>query len=172
MNDKAYDEKNSKDYEQNTLALNDALLKIENDKKLKATIAKLSEMTGVHRNTITNRGWPIQKLNKIKDSRKIEEKSRKEKISLNNSNIKESLEKKLNQARCEVVYWFNEYQDRKRFFEHSDKRLQKMRESRDYYKTLYETERNSLLEAKQELIELKERLALELTLMSSNQLKH
>ena len=172
MNDQAYDEKNSKDYEKNTLALNDALLKIENDKKLKATIAKLSEMTGVHRNTITNRGWPIQKLNKIKDSRKIEEKSRKEQISLNNSNIKESLEKKLNQARCEVVYWFNGYQDMKRFFEHSDKRLQKMRESRDYYKTLYETERNSLLEAKQELIELKERLALELTLMSSNQLKH
>ena len=52
MNDQAYDKKNSDDYEENTSLLKKALSDIESNKKLKATIAQLSAMSGVHRNTI------------------------------------------------------------------------------------------------------------------------
>lgn len=172
MNDQAYDKKNSDDYEENTFLLKKALSDIESNKKLKATIAQLSAMSGVHRNTISNRVWPVQELNKIKSIRKARKTVDKEKVRSNTVDIKKILEEKLTQARNEIIYWFNEYQDMKRFANHSDKQYQKMRDSRDYYKTLYEKDRISLLEAKQELIKLKEKSELELTQISSNQLKH
>lgn len=172
MNDQAYDKKNSDDYEENTSLLKKALSDIESNKKLKATIAQLSAMSGVHRNTISNRVWPVQELNKIKSMRKARKTADKEKVRSNTVDIKKILEEKLTQARNEIIYWFNEYQDMKRFADHSDKQYRKMRDSRDYYKTLYEKDRISLLEAKQELIKLKEKSELELTQISSNQLKH
>jgi len=58
----------------------------------------------------------------------------------------------------------------KRFFEHSDKRFQKMRESRDPYKTLYETDQKSLFDANQEIERLKK--LLEQRGISSDQLRH
>ena len=99
MNDQAYNQKNSEDYEENTLTLNNALLEIEGNKNLKATVAQLSKMTGIHRNTITNRSWPVQKLKQIKEKRKVEEKSREEKANQNTSDPKNALEDKLNQTR-------------------------------------------------------------------------
>ena len=127
-------------------------------------------MTVIHRNTITNRGWPFQKLNQLKDIRKAEEKSRKEKKAIDNADVKNVLEAKMIQAQNEVIYWFNEYQDIKRVAQHSDKRLQKMKESRDYYKQQYETERKSLLAAEQEIEHLKE--LVELNVVSSTKNKH
>lgn len=58
----------------------------------------------------------------------------------------------------------------KRFFEHSYKRFQKMRKSRDYYKTLYETDQKSLFDANQEIEQLKK--LLEQRGISSDQLRH
>ena len=58
----------------------------------------------------------------------------------------------------------------KRFFEHSDKRFQKMRESRDHYKTLYETYQKSLFDAEPEIERLKK--LLEQRGISSDQLRH
>lgn len=157
----AYDQKNSDDYDANTLLLEKALSDIKGNKRLKATVAQLSEMTGIHRNTISNRVWPVQELKQIRDSRKTEEKSRKEQVRLSTANVKNALEAKLSRTQSEVIYWFNEYQDIKRVAEHSDKRLQKMRESRDYYKTLSDTDKRSLSEAEQEIKKLRKMLALE-----------
>jgi len=172
MNDQAYDKKNNDDYEANTSLLKKAISDIESNKKLKATIAQLSEMCGVHRNTISNRVWPVQELARIKSNRKAREKANKEQVRSNDSDIKKNLEEKLTQARDEIIYWFNEYQDMKRFADHSDKKYQNMRESRDYYKALYETNQKLLLEAELELRILKEKLDLELTQVNANQLKH
>lgn len=157
----AYDQKNSDDYDANTLLLEKALSDIKGNKRLKATVAQLSEMTGIHRNTISNRVWPVQELKQIRDSRKTEDKSRKEQVRLSTANVKNALEAKLSRTQSEVIYWFNEYQDVKRVAEHSDKRLQKMRESRDYYKTLSDTDKRSLSEAEQEIKKLRKMLALE-----------
>ena len=157
----AYDQKNSDDYDANTLLLEKALSNIKGNKRLKVTVAQLSEMTGIHRNTISNRVWPVQELKQIRDSRRTEEKSRKEQVRLSTANVKNALEAKLSRTQSEVIYWFNEYQDIKRVAEHSDKRLQKMRESRDYYKTLSDTDKRSLSEAEQEIKKLRKMLALE-----------
>ena len=170
MSNEDYSQKNSDSFEVVTSALNNALIDIENDKKLKPTIAQLSKMTGIHRNTISNRVWPAQKLRKIKDARKTEEKSHEEQIRLSTTDVKNALEAKMIQARNEVIYWFNEYQDIKRVAQHSDKQLQKMRESRDYYKTQSDTDKMSLLEARQEIKKLRQMLALKD--VTPNQLMH
>lgn len=167
---KAYDQKNHDDYEANTLSLKKALSDIKGNKQLKATIAQLSEMTGIHRNTISNRVWPVQKLKQIRETRKTEEKSHEEQVRLSTTDVRNALEAKLSRAQSEVIYWFKEYQDTKRVAEHSNKRLQKMRESRGYYKTLSDTDKRSLLEAEQEIKKLKKMLALEDA--SSKQLMH
>tara|TARA_B100001179_G_scaffold204128_1_gene166684 strand:+ start:6643 stop:7155 length:513 start_codon:yes stop_codon:yes gene_type:complete len=161
MSNEAYDQKNRDDYDANTLLLEKALSDIKGNKRLKVTVAQLSEMTGIHRNTISNRVWPVQELKQIRDSRKTEEKSRKEQVHLSTNDVKNALEAKLSRTQNEVIYWFNEYQDIKRIAEHSDKRLQKMRESRDYYKTLSDTDKRSLSEAEQEIKKLRKMLALE-----------
>lgn len=160
MTEQAYDQKNSEDFEANTKSIKSALEKIKSNKKLKATVAQIVEMTGIHRNTISNRGWPVAELKAIKDSRKRKEQQEEQLERESANNTKVALEQSLHLTREEVVYWFNEYQDMKRFFEHSDKRFQKMRESRDHYKVLYEKERKSLLESEQEVERLKELLEL------------
>lgn len=58
----------------------------------------------------------------------------------------------------------------KRFFEHFKKRFEEMRKSRDHYKILYETERESLCNVEQEIEKLKESLKLES--ISSEQFRH
>lgn len=156
MINQAYDDSNNEEYEKNTSTINSALLEISKNKKLKATVTQLSKMTGIHRNTITNRIWPVQKIRQIKEKRKTEDKLEAEKINQDTSITQKSSQEILNQTQNEVIYWFNEYQDMKRYFKHSNKRFEKMRESRDYYKNLYEIYHQSLLNAEQEIENLKE----------------
>lgn len=160
MTEQSYDQKNSEDYEVNTAELNDALDKIESNKKLKATITELSKMTGIHRNTISNRIWPVKRLKKIKEARNKFEQEHQQLKSQNHNDVQNQLETKFESAKKEIVYWFNEFQDMKRFYEHSDKRFQKMRESRDHYKELYERERKLLLATQQEAEQLRDLLEL------------
>lgn len=167
MSNRTYDQKNKEDFEANTLALNNALREIESNKKLKATVAQLSKMTGIHRNTISNRVEPVQKLKLIKEKRISEAKAHNNQSP---SSFKKSVEEKLGQSQCEVIHWFNEYLNMKRFFEHSKKRFDEMRKSRDHYKMLFETERELLCNAEQELEKLKE--SLKLTNISSEQFRH
>lgn len=160
MRGQAYDQKNQDDFIEYSQALNEALLEIQNNKNLKATVAQLSKMTGVHRNTIANRVWPVQKLKEIKEARKLADQKREDQERRSAVDKKALLESQLSQTRKEVVYWFNEFQDMKRFYEHSDKRLHQMREARDHYKNLYETGRKSFLAAEQEIERLKDLLEL------------
>ena len=94
-----------------------------------------------------------------------------EQVRLSTTDVKNALEAKLSRTQNETVYWFNEYQDMKRVAQHSDKRLQQMRESRDYYKTLSETDKRSLSEAELEIKKLRKVLALEDTI-SKKQFMH
>ncbi|GAA5016663.1 hypothetical protein GCM10023206_28610 [Acinetobacter puyangensis] len=151
MNTKTYDQKNAEDYEENTLKLKKSLLEIENNPSLKATIAQLSKMAGIHRNTITNRDWPLKHLQRIKEKRSSkDEENKKQRIS-----DKTSLDEKLNQARQEVIYWFNQYQDIKLSFDHLHTQLKTQKESHAYYKNLYEEYQKKFLLAEQEIKRLK-----------------
>lgn len=72
MNHQAYDQKNKADFNDYTSTLEKALKEIENNKNLKASVAQLERMTGIHRNTISNREWPVKKLKEIKKEREKE----------------------------------------------------------------------------------------------------
>lgn len=154
MNNQAYDQKNSEDYEMNTLSINKALLEIEQDPKLKATIAQLSKMTGIHRNTITNRDWPIHKLKEIKDKRKLKNEESKNHMVVNEI----SLGEKLVLTQNEVIYWFNQYQDIKLSFENTNNQLKKLKESNNYYREMYEKHKKQVVLAELEINRLKELL--------------
>lgn len=147
MNNQAYDQKNSEDYEMNTLSINKALLEIEQDPKLKATIAQLSKMTGIHRNTITNRDWPIQKLKEIKNKRKLKDEESKNHMVVNEI----SLGEKLVLTQNEVIYWFNQYQDIKLSFENTNNQLKKLKESNNYYREMYEKHKKQVVLAELEI---------------------
>lgn len=73
MKQQAFEGRNREDFDQNTEALSMALQAIASDKKLKATISELSRVSGIHRNTIRNRRWPSERLEAIKEQRKLEE---------------------------------------------------------------------------------------------------
>lgn len=160
MSTQAYDQKNQNDFDEYSQTLNEALLEIQNNNKLKPTIAQLSYMTGIHRNTIRSRSWPVQKLNEIKESRAIKEQNKIESEKRNRLSTAEQLKENLDQTRAETVYWFNEYQDMKRSFEHSDKRFMKMRDAREYYMSMYEEEKKRLLKSEQEIDRLRDLLDL------------
>ena len=170
MSDQAYSAQNQKDFDGNTLAIENALLEINESKTLKATVSQLSKMTGIHRNTITNRIWPIQKLNEIKEKRKNEEKLRKQKENQKNSSVQNSSKEELDKILDEAIFWFNEYNDMEQKFESTLKRLEKMSESKDYYESLYKDTQKSLIEAKDDIQQLKE--LLKRMNIDSNQLRH
>lgn len=170
MSHYTYEQKNKENFEKNTLSLHKALQEIQRNQKLKVTVAQLSVMTGIHRNTIANRIWPVQELKKIKEKRKIQEKIIHEQEVDNINDSKKRLEEKLIQSQNEIIYWFNEYQDMKHFFQNSSKRFENMKESRNYYKRLYETDRKSLVNAQQEIKKLRE--LLELKVIISDQFRH
>ncbi|WP_180121516.1 hypothetical protein [Acinetobacter sp. YH12086] len=153
MNHQAYDQKNKADFNDYTSTLEKALKEIENNKNLKASVAQLERMTGIHRNTISNREWPVKKLKEIKKERE-KEKLREEQSCLQT----EPLDKKLTQVQNEVIYWFSMYQEMKVFFENTKQQLKKAKESRDYYEKLYKSGQKSFITAEQEIERLKDLL--------------
>ncbi|WP_020190335.1 hypothetical protein [Pseudomonas putida] len=102
----AFDNKNQEDFDRNTEILTNGLMQIAGSLKLKPTVAELSRITGIHRNTIRQRIWPGQRLSAIKESRALE--------ALRSKLAKEKkadpvtvLTDKLQASRLEVLHWFN-----------------------------------------------------------------
>jgi len=132
LKQQAFESRNKEDFDQNTEALSKALQAIASDNKLKATISELSRISGIHRNTIRNRRWPSERLEAIKEQRKLEElrvKLKKEKRQDPVSVLAEKLEK----SRLEVVYWFNQRNELEKTARALEVRLKSMSESRDFY---------------------------------------
>lgn len=132
MKQQAFESRNKEDFDQNTEALSKALQVIASDNKLKATISELSRISGIHRNTIRNRRWPSERLEAIKEQRRLEElriKLKKEKRQDPVSVLAEKLEK----SRLEVVYWFNKRNELEATARALEVRLKSMGDSRDFY---------------------------------------
>lgn len=150
MTTQAFDSRNKLDFEKNTEQLAQGILQIASDKSLKPTVAELSRITGIHRNTIRQRGWPMDKLEAIKENRLVEvmvQKVRAEK----KQDPKTILTQRLEKSRLEVLYWFNKYQNAESSCATFNKRLDGVLESRAYY-----VEQNAELSAmvKQQEIEI------------------
>lgn len=132
MTTQAFDSRNKLDFEKNTEQLAEGILQIASDKSLKPTVAELSRITGIHRNTIRMRGWPMEKLEAIKESRLVEVMVQKVKAE-KKQDPKTILMQRLEKSRLEVLYWFNRYRDVESSYATLDKRLTSVIESRDYY---------------------------------------
>ncbi|MFC4927917.1 MULTISPECIES: hypothetical protein [Delftia] len=61
--------KNARRFDAMTQAIEDALKKIESDRRLKTTEESLAELVGCSRGTLRNRGWPLTQLGDIKTAR-------------------------------------------------------------------------------------------------------
>ena len=132
MKQQAFESRNKEDFDQNTEALSKALQDIASDKKIKATISEVSRVSGIHRNTIRNRRWPSERLEAIKEQRKLEElrlKLNKEKRQDPVSVLAEKLEK----SRLEVVYWFNQRNELEQTARALEVRSENLEKSRDFY---------------------------------------
>lgn len=140
MTGQAFDDKNRIDFDRNTDVLAEGILKIASDNSLKPTAAELSRITGIHRNTIRQRKWPLERLEAIKDSRRVEVLAQRVKAE-KKQDPKTILMSRLEKSRLEVLYWFSRFQDSENSVFTLEKRLNTMRETRDYYVKELEKER-------------------------------
>jgi len=132
MSGQAFDAKNQRDFDVNTERLAQGIMQIASDTTLKPTVAELSRITGIHRNTIRQRDWPAKRLEAIKDNRRAEVLSQRVRAE-RKQDPKTVLMQRLEKSRLEVLYWFNRFQEAESSFASLDKRLMTVRESRDYY---------------------------------------
>lgn len=106
MTSAPYDQKNNETFEATTRALNEALKKIESDTSLRVNVTELAKIAGVHRNTIYQRQWPLERLTAIKANRKQqiadEALAKAEELSP---------QQRLEKSRLEIIYWFTELQE-------------------------------------------------------------
>ena len=70
------------------------------------------------------------------------------------------LMQRLEKSRLEVLYWFNRYQDSENSCATLDKRLDTVRESRDYYVQLADGLRQKIKEQDTEILKLRDALDL------------
>ncbi|MBB1420162.1 hypothetical protein H5187_23405 [Pseudoalteromonas sp. SG44-1] len=144
-----FDTKNQRDFDENTEKLVAAIDKINNAPSLSATIAELSKLTGLHRNAISNRVWPNQKLQLIKEKRKSQQQAE-TKPTVNKNPIK-ILEDKLDNAKNELVYWFNKNLDNEKQIKQLEINLERMSLARNDYETMLKQERDKTTELTKQL---------------------
>lgn len=148
----AYDKKNEDDFEQNTNLLFDSIDNIERNKNLKPTISELSKLTGLHRNTIRDREWPIERLKEIKDKRKT---SIKKDVVSKQSQLRIVVDK-LDKAQKELVYWYRLSQEKESAYQQLDINYERMTDSKNMYEGLLEAERKNTLELEKQISLLKQ----------------
>ncbi|MBM6444443.1 hypothetical protein JQF37_12525 [Pseudomonas sp. MIL9] len=127
-----FDQKNREDFDRNTAILNDALMKMAGSSKIKASISELARISGIHRNTIRDRGWPLERIEAIKKNRQLDvyrQKLEKEK-SVDPLSV---LSDRLEASRVEVIHWFNKCLDAEKKRLKTEDQLAMMKESRDTY---------------------------------------
>ncbi|OPK07406.1 hypothetical protein [Pseudomonas sp. VI4.1] len=152
---RAFDEKNKDDFDQYTELLAQALLNIAADDSLKATVAELSRMTGMHRNTIRMRVWPLERLEIVKENRRVEV-LRKQVSNKKPLDPLVVLTEKLEAARIEVLHWFTESKIARDDAQTNEQKYKDMIGSRDTYKSLLADANKRLLESHKEIDKLKQ----------------
>ncbi|WP_296186569.1 hypothetical protein [Pseudomonas sp. UBA1879] len=157
MNGQAFDVKNKLDYDKNTELLAQGIMQIAADPKLRPTIAELSRITGIHRNTIRQRDFPSERLEAIKENRRIAVIAQRVKAE-KKQDPKTVLMQRLEKSRLEVLYWFNRHQESESTCATLDKRLNTLRESRDYYVQVAAQRRQKINEQETEILKLRDAL--------------
>jgi hypothetical protein len=134
---RAFDKKNTEDYEKITQLITDALQSISSNSNLKVTIKQIVDLTGVHRNTISERNWPKESLDKIKEDRvKRQLTNKKEKV-----NQEQKLNEQIKQIKLELVHWFTTAKKLQNDLNQLQHTSDIMTENRDYYENELKKER-------------------------------
>lgn len=115
--------------------------------------------TIIHRNTIRQRDFPAQRLEAIKDNRRIAVLAQRVKAE-KKQDPKTILMQRLEKSRLEVLYWFNRYQESENSCATLDKRLDTVRESRDYFVQVADELRKKIKEQETEILKLRDALDL------------
>ncbi|SHO19439.1 Putative uncharacterized protein [Moritella viscosa] len=149
-----YDQKNQELYDQNTDKIWSALDAIKQNKKLKATKAQVTALTGLHRNTLSGKGsrdWVGDKLKLIKEYKK--EDSKRSKVTKKQQ--EDNLQGLLDQSKLEILHWFTKYSESERELDKLKTRSKRDYESLEWYKTEHGKERKAkkALEDRIELLE-------------------
>lgn len=128
-----YDKRNKEQYDLNTKKIEDALLAIRNDRRLKATKKQLVELTGLHRNTFDSKGsrsWVGQELEILKKDKK--DYSNRNKVT--EKKKEDNLKKLLEQSKLEILHWFTKYSDSERELDKLRQRLKRDNDSLEWYR--------------------------------------
>ncbi|GGW97174.1 hypothetical protein [Alteromonas halophila] len=152
-----FDERNQRDFEENTKRLVEAMDRIGSSSDLPATIAQLSQLTGMHRNAISRRQWPMVKLKEIKNKRKaLRHLQFVEKKQIDPFTI---LEDRLDNAKRELVYWFNKSLDNEKKIKQLEQNLQRMTQARTDYEYMLKQERQQTNELTKQLTIMRDLLS-------------
>jgi hypothetical protein len=153
----AFQEKNEEDFDKNTEQLAAGIQAIASNSSLKPTVAELSRVTSLHRNTIRLRKWPLVRLAEIKETRRLEALSKRVKAKVKSDPVS-VLEQRLEKSRLEVLHWFALYKDMESSFHTLDKRHASLLKSRDFYVTQSGERKKKISELELEILTLRRAL--------------
>lgn len=154
MSGKAFDQRNKQDFEKITQILLVGVQSIRSDSSLRATIAELARLTGVHRNTISQRGWPQEQLDDIKEQRRRVFAARQLKVATREDPVS-ILTDKLEKSRLEVIYWFRQAKDAEDRFFSKERESKNLMESKNFYLARCEGLDVTIAELNREIQQLK-----------------
>ena len=147
----AFDKKNQEDFDRNTDIISNGLLAIAADEAIKATVAELSRITGIHRNTLRQRLWPVQRLKAIKEDRVIAA-IRQRQAKGKAADPVSVLTAKLEASRLEALHWFDQYLK-------ANDRANQLSARVDFIKDSVPEDKGYLAERDSELLELNDEIA-------------
>ncbi|MCF4996042.1 hypothetical protein [Pseudomonas fluorescens] len=151
----AFNQKNKEDFDRYSEMLSQSLLDIAGNESLKATVAELSRLTGIHRNTIRQRVWPLERLESIKENRRLEV-LRQQVSKKNPVDPVVLLTEKLEAARVEVLHWFTQAKRAEDESRVHEQKYENMVGSRDTYESLLADANKRLLDSQKEIDKLKQ----------------
>lgn len=151
----AFNQKNKEDFDRYSEMLSQSLLDIAGNESLKATVAELSRLTGIHRNTIRQRVWPLERLESIKENRRLEV-LRQQVSKKNPVDPVVLLTEKLEAARVEVLHWFTQAKSAEDESRVHEQKYENMVGSRDTYESLLADANKRLLDSQKEIDKLKQ----------------
>jgi hypothetical protein len=108
----SFDDRNQKDFLLVTKRIQDALDKLENDKRLKRTETNLADLAVCSRGTLRNRGWPLARLKTLKEeSRASKEKPQPDPGAAGEESSIDRYKKQLAMNRDELLVWKYKHDD-------------------------------------------------------------
>lgn len=125
-----FESRNKDDFEANTKLIDKAIREIERNPELKPTITQLQKLTGLHRNTLSNREGPKAELRRIVELRNQATQSQavetpKDKVAELNAIIEN--------AKSELVFWYNKVRELEKSVDQLSSNLTHMSNSKNFY---------------------------------------